>query len=91
MGNQDITPTALWSPRNVGLVYQNTGHGTQDRVPNLIPRTVYRLLYMGTRGPGLQMEARNTFPSLPMGKSELSAGVMCTSQCITITINNMTL
>ncbi len=44
----------------MGLVYQNTGHGTQDRVPNVIPRTVYRLHYMGTRGPGLQMEARNT-------------------------------
>ncbi len=43
----------------MGLVYQNTGHGTQDRVPNVIPRTVYCLLYMGTRGPGLQMEARN--------------------------------
>ncbi len=70
----------------MGLVYQNTGHGTQDRVPNVIP-TVYRLLYMGTRGPGLQMEARNTFPSLAMAKSELSAGVMCTLQCTTITIN----
>jgi hypothetical protein len=75
----------------VGLVYQNTGHGTQDRVPNVIPRTVYCLLYMGTRGPGLQMEARNTFPSLAMAKSELSAGVMCTLQCITITINIITL
>jgi hypothetical protein len=75
----------------VGLVYQNTGHGTQDRVPNVIPRTVYCLLYMGTRGPGLQMEARNTFPSLAMAKSELSAGVMCTLQCITITNNIITL
>ncbi len=44
----------------MGLVYQNTGHGTQGRVPNVIPRTMYRLHYMGTRGPGLQMEARNT-------------------------------
>ena len=75
----------------MGLVYQNTGHGTQDRVPNVIPRTVYCLLYMGTRGPGLQMEARNTFPSLAMAKSELSAGVMCTAQCITITIKIMIL
>ena len=44
----------------MGLVYQNTGHGTQGRVPNVIPRTMYRLHYMGTRGPGLQVEARNT-------------------------------
>ena len=75
----------------MGLVYQNTGHGTQDRVPNVIPRTKYRLHYMGTRGPGLQMEARNTFPSLAMGKGELSAGVMCTLQCITIISNIITL
>ena len=73
----------------MGLVYQNTGHGTQDRVPNVIPRTVYCLLYMGTRGPGLQMEARNTFPSLAMTKSGLSAGVMRTLQCSTITVNNI--
>jgi|LakMenE18May11ns_1017448.scaffolds.fasta_scaffold7963205_1 hypothetical protein len=53
MGNQDTTPTALWNLRNVGPVYQNTEHGTQDRVPNVIPRTAYQMYCLGTRGPGL--------------------------------------
>ena len=57
----------------MGLVYQNTGHGTQDRVLNVIPRTAYRLHYMGTRGPGLQMEARNTGYQECRTKQELIA------------------
>ncbi len=68
MGNQDITPTALWNPKNVDLVYQNTEHGTQDRVPNVIPGTVYHLHYMGTRGSGLQSGGQEHFPLSGNGK-----------------------
>ncbi len=81
MGNQDTTPTALWNLRNVGPMYQNTEHGTQDHVPNVLHRTAYQMYYVGTLGPGLQSGGQEHFPLPTWGKEELKAGVMCATQC----------